>query len=49
MGTAEMATIGTLIHRVLVGREDDGEIAAVRAEVLELCAKFEPYPDLRRG
>jgi glycine hydroxymethyltransferase len=49
MGPAEMATIGTLIHRVLVGREDEGELAEVRAEVRELCAKFEPYPDLGRG
>ncbi len=46
MGEPEMATIARLIHRVLVGREDEGEIAAVRAEVAELCARFAPYPDL---
>ena len=33
MGEPEMATIGALIHRVLVGRDDDAEIAAVRDEV----------------
>jgi glycine hydroxymethyltransferase len=44
MREAEMATIGELIHRVLVGRADDAEIAAVRDEVLTLCSKFQPYP-----
>src|SRR3954471_2372572 len=44
MGEAEMATIGELIHRVLVGREDPGEIDAVRQEVLALCGQFTPYP-----
>src|SRR6185436_14324051 len=43
MGTGEMATIASLIHRVLVGREDDAEIAAVRDEVVALCSKFTPY------
>jgi glycine hydroxymethyltransferase len=43
MGEAEMATIASLIHRVLVGREDEAEIAAVRSEVLALCAGFTPY------
>jgi glycine hydroxymethyltransferase len=44
MGEQEMATIGALIHRVLVGRNDDAEIAAVRDEVLTLCSKCPPYP-----
>jgi glycine hydroxymethyltransferase len=44
MGEPEMATIGSLIHRVLVGREDEAEIAAVRDEVHTLCSKFVPYP-----
>jgi glycine hydroxymethyltransferase len=44
MGETEMAAIATLIQRVLVGREDDNEIAAVRAEVLDLCSRFRPYP-----
>lgn len=43
MGTAEMGTIADLIHRVLVGREDDAQIAAVREEVVALCSKFTPY------
>ena len=43
MGEAEMATIASLIHRVLVGREDEAEIAAVRSEVVALCAGFTPY------
>jgi glycine hydroxymethyltransferase len=43
MGEAEMATVADLIHRVLVGREDAGEIAAVRDEVVSLCSKFTPY------
>jgi glycine hydroxymethyltransferase len=44
MREPEMATIGALIHRVLVGRDDESEIAAVRAEVNDLCARFTPYP-----
>jgi len=43
MKETEMATIGDLIHRVLVGREDDSELAAVRAEVRDLCTRFRPY------
>jgi glycine hydroxymethyltransferase len=41
---AEMAAVADLIHRALVGREDEGEIAAVRDEVVALCSKFAPYP-----
>jgi glycine hydroxymethyltransferase len=44
MREPEMAAIGTLIHRVLVGRDDEAEIVAVRADVNELCARFVPYP-----
>src|SRR5262245_431064 len=44
MKEAEMATIGSLIYRVLVGREDDAALAAVRDEVLALCSRFVPYP-----
>ncbi len=44
MGASEMATIAALIHRVLVGRDDETEVAAVRNEVLELCTQFTPYP-----
>jgi glycine hydroxymethyltransferase len=41
---AEMATVAELIHRALVGREDETEVAAVRDEVVALCSKFAPYP-----
>jgi len=44
MGPDEMTTIAGLIHRALVGREDEAEVAAVRDEVAALCSKFEPYP-----
>ena len=46
MGPAEMQTVADLIARTLKARTDDGEVAAVRAEVHELCAAFPPYPDL---
>ena len=39
-----MATIAELIHRTLVGREDEAELAAVKDEVLALCSKFAPVP-----
>jgi glycine hydroxymethyltransferase len=44
MRETEMTTIGGLIHRGIVGREDPDEIAAVRDEVVNLCSKFQPYP-----
>lgn len=43
MREADMATVAALIHRVLVGREDDGELAAVRDEVVALCSRYTPY------
>jgi glycine hydroxymethyltransferase len=43
MGPSEMREIGSLIHRTLVGREDESEVAAVRDQVLALCSKFPPY------
>jgi glycine hydroxymethyltransferase len=46
MKEPEMARIAELIFRVLQGREDDAEIAAVRDEVAALCSKFQPYPGL---
>jgi glycine hydroxymethyltransferase len=46
MGVAQMETIATLIGRTLRARNDEAEIAAVRAEVAELCGAFPPYPDL---
>jgi glycine hydroxymethyltransferase len=46
MGVAQMQTIADLIVRTLKSRTDEGEVAAVRAEVATLCAGFPPYPDL---
>jgi glycine hydroxymethyltransferase len=43
MGPREMREIASLIHRTLVGREDDAEVASVRDDVLALCSKFPPY------
>jgi len=43
MAEPEMATIATLIHRTLVGREDEAEVAAIRDEVRTLCSKFRVY------
>jgi glycine hydroxymethyltransferase len=44
MGEAEMATVGQLIGRALIGRADPAELAAVRDDVANLCSKFVPYP-----
>jgi glycine/serine hydroxymethyltransferase len=44
MREPEMAQIAALIHRVLVGRDDESEVAAVRDEVGALCSKYAPYP-----
>jgi glycine hydroxymethyltransferase len=46
MGPEEMAQIAGLIGRTLRARTDEAEVAAVRAEVRDLCAAFPPYPDL---
>jgi glycine hydroxymethyltransferase len=46
MGPDQFATIGTLIGRTLRQREDEQALAAIRAEVRELCAAFPPYPTL---
>jgi glycine hydroxymethyltransferase len=43
MTEPEMAVIGSLIARVLRQRTDQATIAAVRAEVADLCAKFPAY------
>jgi glycine hydroxymethyltransferase len=43
MAEPEMATIASLIHRTLVGREDEAEVAAVRDEVRTLCEKYKVY------
>jgi glycine hydroxymethyltransferase len=44
MREPEMAQIAALVHRVLVGRDDESEVAAVRDEVAALCSKYAPYP-----
>jgi len=49
MGTAEMARIGALIGRTLRERGDESAVAAIRAEVRELCLAFPPYPGLAGG
>jgi glycine hydroxymethyltransferase len=46
MGTAEMARVASLTSRALRHRDDPAEVAAVRAEVLDLCAAFVPYPSV---
>jgi glycine hydroxymethyltransferase len=46
MGPGEMQIVADLIVRTLKARGDEGEVAAVRAEVATLCAAFPPYPDL---
>jgi glycine hydroxymethyltransferase len=43
MKEPEMAEIASLIARALRGRTDEGAIAAVRAEVAALCARFPAY------
>jgi len=44
MGVAEMQVIARLIDRVLRAPEDETSLAAVRAEVRELTARFPLYP-----
>ncbi len=46
MGPDQMAVIAELVARTLTARTDEGEIAAIRREVADLCAAFQPYPDL---
>jgi glycine hydroxymethyltransferase len=43
MGEAEFALIAQLMSRALRQRGDDGAINDVRAEVAELCGRFNPY------
>jgi glycine hydroxymethyltransferase len=45
MREPEMGVIAELIARALRDRDDADALAAVRADVAELCAKFPPYPD----
>jgi glycine hydroxymethyltransferase len=45
MREPEMATIASLIARALRCRDDATQLAAVRAEVADLCARFPAYPN----
>ncbi len=49
MGEEEMGRVAGLIGRALRQRGDDDALAAVRAEVGELCGAFPPYPTLAPG
>ncbi|HUA96295.1 MAG TPA: serine hydroxymethyltransferase [Acidimicrobiales bacterium] len=49
MGSEEMARIASLIARTLTARDDEAAVAAVRAEVAELCSAHPPYPDFYGG
>jgi glycine hydroxymethyltransferase len=48
MGPDEMARIGSLMGDALRHREDEAALRDVRGEVLELCGRFPPYPQLVR-
>jgi len=41
----EMRVVAELIHRALEGADDAAVLAAIRAEVKALCARFPLYPD----
>ncbi len=45
MGVEQMATIASLIGRVLRDYENEETLAKVRDEVRSLCLAFDPYPD----
>ena len=40
-----MEVIAELIARALRGRDEPEQLAVVRADVADLCAKFPAYPD----
>jgi glycine hydroxymethyltransferase len=42
LGTAEIRSVGGLIHQVLASRGDEKVIAQVRAQVREICEQFPP-------
>jgi glycine/serine hydroxymethyltransferase len=43
MAEPEMAEIADLMVRTLRGRDDDAAVAAIRADVNALCARFPVY------
>ena len=44
MGTAEMATIASIIATALRSRSDESAVEKVKARAAELCSGFQPYP-----
>ncbi len=46
MGEPEMKLIADLIARTLRNRNDEAKVAAIRAEVAELCARFPAYTNV---
>ena len=46
MGPEEMGLIAGMIGRTLRERDDEGVVAAVRADVADLCGRFAPYSQL---
>jgi glycine hydroxymethyltransferase len=49
MGTDEMTRIAALMGRALRERASADALRDVRGDVLELCRRFPPYPQLVRG
>jgi glycine hydroxymethyltransferase len=45
MREPQMTEVAALIARTLRHRDDEAAVRAVRADVLELCRGFDPYPD----
>ena len=46
MGPEEMGLIAGMIGRTLRERDDEGVVAAIRADVADLCGRFAPYSQL---
>ena len=44
----EMRKIGDWINRIIISRDNEEELAAIRLEVRMLCDEFPIYPDLER-
>jgi glycine hydroxymethyltransferase len=43
----EMKIIASFINRAIINHENEQELAAIKKEVAELCAKFPLYPDMK--
>jgi glycine hydroxymethyltransferase len=41
-----MVQVADWMHRALLNRRDEQEIAKIRSEVKKLCERFPIYPDL---